>query len=106
MKIESKWVRSVGLLITLVLSGAASATTIGECGVEPAVESGKPTDVLFELDGKSYRELDLPMNAQQALFDARLKHYKEQLSILDSAIFEIEMKRHLAQITIRAEVSL
>ena len=34
---------------------------------------------------------------QQALFDARLKLYKEQLSILDSAIFEIEMERHLAQ---------
>ena len=84
------------VILTFVTGSAHSQSDVGECGIEPTVDSLNSSDVLFRIDEQDYREGDLPISAQQAIFDARLKFYKEQLSILDAAIFELEMEKHLA----------
>ena len=84
------------IMLTFVTGSAHSQSDVGECGIEPAVGTLNSGEVLFRMDEQDYREDDLPMAIQQAIFDARLKFYKEQLSIFDSAIFQLEMGKHLA----------
>ena len=72
---------SCTILLTLSVGIAQAQSDIGECGIEPTTDIADTGDVLFQLDGKGYREADLPMPIQQAMFDARLKFYKEQLKV-------------------------
>ena len=76
----------LGLLV-LPMSSVAQ-TEIGECSVEP-VEDGS----FFQMNGNNYELVDLPISLQQAMYDAELKFYKEQLAIIDQAILVKEIER-------------
>ena len=47
---------------------------------------------LFSVDGAPQTEEHLPPTLQQALFDARLQHYKKQLEIIDRAVLELAIE--------------
>ena len=50
-------------------------------------------ETLFSVDGTPKSDEHLSPGLQQALFDARLQHYKEQLKIIDEALFELAVER-------------
>lgn len=76
-----------------VTGSSIAQSTMGECGIESHTENDSSKGTMFLLDGVEFDESALPMPLQQALFDARLGFYKEQLKIIDSAILEIELER-------------
>lgn len=87
----------VGTASIFSVSGSAIAqSAMGECGFESHTDDGTSEGTMFLLDGVEFDESALPMPLQQALFDARLNFYKEQLKIIDSAILEIEIERQAA----------
>ena len=82
------------------VAAAASATQsdIGECGPGPALgDANSPHDALYSIDGEGRSEGDLPLALQQALFDARLQHYKKQRELIDAAILESELEKRAEQ---------
>ena len=82
-----------GLLATVTGGALAQSTDIGECGPAQLAAESESHDALYLIDGVSRTEADLPPAQQQALFDARLQHFKKQLEIIDTAILEDEMDR-------------
>ena len=79
-----------------VTGSAIAQSTMGECGIESHSADDAPNAAMFTLNGIEFDESDLPMPLQQALFDARLGFYKEQLKIIDSAILEFGLERQAA----------
>jgi len=76
-------------LILLTLSPLGySQTEIGECSVEPEI-----VDSMYQIDGKGYRKIDMPIDLQQALYDAELQYYKAQKAIIDQGILLSEVDR-------------
>ena len=70
-----------GLLATVTGGALAQSTDIGECGPAPSAAASDSHSALYLIDGESRTEADLPPAQQQALFDARLQHFKKQLEI-------------------------
>ena len=76
-------------LILLTLSPLGySQTEIGECSVEPEIG-----DSMYQIHGKGYRKIDMPIDLQQALYDAELQYYKAQKAIIDQSILLSEVDR-------------
>jgi protein-disulfide isomerase len=81
------------ILSSFVVGIVNAQSNNGECGIETHDEAALTPGTLFALEGVEFDETSLSMSLQQALFDARLKHYKEQLKIIDSAILDIELEK-------------
>ncbi|MCB1860308.1 MAG: DsbA family protein [Gammaproteobacteria bacterium] len=83
----------IGAGIILMGMGASvwsAETHNGSVAMTPLSE---PSSILFKLDGVEYRESDLSDSLKQVLYDARLKYYKETISVIDSAVMELEIER-------------
>ena len=63
------------------------------CLVLMAIGVARASEPLFSVDGTPQTEDHLPASLQQALFDARLAHYKKQLEIIDAALLELAIER-------------
>ncbi len=63
------------------------------CFALVAVGFARADEPLFSVDGAPQTEEHLPAPLQQALFDARLEHYKKQLEIIDGALLDLAIKR-------------
>ncbi len=82
------------LALTLFIGIPAARSEVGACGPEPSASGANELHgTLYSIDGKSRSEADLPPALQQALFDARLEHYKKQRELIDAAVFEDELER-------------
>ena len=82
-------------LILLISFGnpVVAQSPVGECSIETNTDDMTTHDSMFVLDGIEFDEASLSMPLQQALFDERLKFYKAQLQIIDSAILEIALEK-------------
>lgn len=78
-------------MLTLSTSGY-SQSDIGECSVEPVIENS-----IYQLNGDVYRKIDVPIDLQQALYDAELQYYKAQKAIIDQSILLAEVERQASE---------
>lgn len=93
---SNKYYGLASVALTLLISfvnPVAAQSTAGECGIETHADDTATQRSLFVLDGIEFDETSLSMPLQQALFDERLKLYKAQLQIIDSAILEIALEK-------------
>lgn len=81
------------LAAALLNTVAAQNSAIGECELTPSTTTSESSNALYRIDGASRSEVDLTPALQQALFDARLEHYKKQIALIDTAVLEDELER-------------
>ena len=78
------------ILMGMGMSAWSAETPNNAAAATPLTE---PSPIIFKLDGVEYKESDLSDSLKQVLYDARLKYFKERISVIDSAVLELEMER-------------